>query len=432
MRVLALDVGTTSVQSTILDVGTTQAIGPIAQVSFRVDHPTAEAAEVPPERLWSAVAAAAREVTRGVEGIEGLGLSVMTPALVLLDKADRPTAMIWTPPDRRARQAARQVEAAVGDEFLAEIGIRPLPGGISALYFRQMLVSDPYLIREVQHYLHLNGWLALRMTGERAFDRANASFSGLNGTLTARQWSPRWCDYFEVETSWLPAIVCGSTTIGTLRSEVAAELGVPGGLPVKLGTAATSMAVLAAGMKSGDLMHAVGDSQVLTAITDRPRADPKRMVCQIGVGEAFLHTTQNPVGGTALRWLRDLCFRDQSEQEFYDRTIPVALERTTKLTFDPPFLDGDRLAIEARRAAFRDLTLATDRLDLLAALLQAMRQQHEKAVAALGLGREFRRVFFTGKDAAIVRNLIPEYAGATVHSVQENPLLGVARLFQVG
>jgi xylulokinase len=431
MRVLAIDVGTTSVQSTILDVDTAQAIGPVAQVSFRVDHPRPEAAEVPPERLWSALAAAAREVTRGVEGLEGLGLSVMTPALVLLDKADRPTAMIWTPLDRRARQAARQAEAAVGAEFLAEIGNRPLPGSISALSFRQMLASDPYLIREVQHYLHLNGWLALRMTGERAFDRANASFSGLYGTLTTRQWSPRWCDYFEVETSWLPPVVCGSTIVGTLRSAVAAELGVPGGLPLKLGTTTTSIAVLAVGMEPGDLMHSVGDSQVLTAITDRPRAAPQRMVCQLGMGEAFLHITQNPVGGAALRWLRDLCFRDQSEQEFYDATIPGALERTSKVTFDPPFLDGDCLAIEARRAAFRDLTLATDRLDLLAALLQAMRKEHEKAVAALGLGREFRRVYFTGKDAAIVRELIPEYAGATEHFVKENPLFGVARLFQL-
>src|SRR5262249_25909090 len=156
-------------------------------------------------------------------GLEGVGLSCLTPALVLLDKADQPLAPIWTHLDRRARPAARQTWAAVGPEFLATTGNRPLPGGISAMSWRQQLDDEPYLCRRVRSYLHANGWLTLRMTGERAFDRANACFSGLYGTLTDRAWSERWCQYFEVEPAWLPRVVCGSTTLGTLRSAAAAE-----------------------------------------------------------------------------------------------------------------------------------------------------------------------------------------------------------------
>ena len=37
----------------------------------------------------------------------------------------------------------------------------------------------------------------------------------LHGTLTDQAWSPRWCDYFLVDPAWLPAVVCGSTTVGT-------------------------------------------------------------------------------------------------------------------------------------------------------------------------------------------------------------------------
>ena len=102
------------------------------------------------------------------------------------------------------------------------------------LCYRQQLTLDPSLRSRVRSYLHANGWLGLRLTGERAFDRANASFTGLYGTLTDQKWSPRWCDYFQVDASWLPPVWCGSTTLGALRPSLAGELGVPAGIPVKL------------------------------------------------------------------------------------------------------------------------------------------------------------------------------------------------------
>jgi sugar (pentulose or hexulose) kinase len=55
------------------------------------------------------------------------------------------------------------------------------------------------LTRHVKRYLHLKGWLGLRLTGQGACDPANASMSGLFGTLTDQRWSPRWCQFFQVE-----------------------------------------------------------------------------------------------------------------------------------------------------------------------------------------------------------------------------------------
>src|SRR5262249_31342734 len=161
----------------------------------------------------------------------GIGFACMTPGLVLLDADHRPLLPIWTHLDRRARPAARVIAKSVGDEFLATVGTRPLPGGISVVCYRQIVAENPYLDRRVRSYLHVNGWLAFRMTGVKAFDGANASFSGLFDTLTTRRWSDRWCDYFQVDPAWLPPIVDGRATIGHLRSAVAAEFGVPAGLP---------------------------------------------------------------------------------------------------------------------------------------------------------------------------------------------------------
>jgi xylulokinase len=429
MQILALDVGTSSVKAAVLDVATATPFGPIARAGYTLDYPTPDAAEIPAERLWSAVVTAARQALTSAPEIEAIGLSCLMPALVLLDRADRPLAPIWTHFDRRSRPAAQQVWAEVGEEFLATVGNRPLPGSISVLGYRQQCNNQPSLHQLVRGYLHANGWLGLRLTGQKAFDRGNACFTGLYGTVTDQAWSPRWCDYFQVDPSRLPAVVCGSTTIGALRPAVAAELGLAAGLPVKLGTADTSSAMLAAGVRRGDLLHTVGTTQVLAALTDDPQPSVQRLTRQLGVGRAFMQATHNPLGGAALGWIRELCFRDQSEQVFYEETIPAAKQRSTPVTLDPPYLGGDRLEIEAHRAAFRELTLATDRMDLLAALLSAMRDRHEEAVAALGVGGRFQRVFLTGGGAEVVRDLIPGYQNAAVHLFEEGSLRGVARLF---
>src|SRR5690349_8262332 len=109
MRILALDVGTSSVKAAVLDAASAEPIGPVARATYPLDHPTPEAAEVQPGRLWGAVTAAAREAALGVEGVEGVGLSCLTPALVLLDGRDQPLGPVWTHLDRRSRPAARQV-----------------------------------------------------------------------------------------------------------------------------------------------------------------------------------------------------------------------------------------------------------------------------------------------------------------------------------
>lgn len=429
MRILAVDVGTSTVKAALLDAGAAKLIGPVARMPYAVDHPTAEAAEVPADRLWATLSAAAREATRGMSGIEGVGLSVFTPGLVLLDQADRPLRPIWTEQDRRSRPAARQVWADVGEEFFQTVGNRPLPGGISAMAYRQMLTCDPYLVHDVKWYLHINGWLGLCLTGERAFDPSNASATGLFGTRTDQRWSPRWCDYFNVDPACLPPICDAATTLGTVRAGIAAELGVPAGVPVKLGAGDISIAVLAAGMSPGDILHILGPTQLLVTLTEQPLPSPQLLTHLLGVGRLFLPIAQNPVGIGALDWLRALSFRDQTSDEFYRQTIPAARSCSTRVTLDPPYLGGDRLEIEARRAAFRDLTLTTDRLEVLAALLEAMTRCHGQAMQHLGVMNPRRR-FVTGGTVESLVELLPECADAEL--VEEASLRGVARLFHVG
>src|SRR5262245_44701865 len=109
MRILAIDVGTSSIKAAVLDVERAEPVGEISHVPYELDHPTPDAAEVPTRRLWAAIAKAASAAARPIEGVEGVGLSCLSPSLILLDAADRPLGAVWTHLDRRSRTAARQI-----------------------------------------------------------------------------------------------------------------------------------------------------------------------------------------------------------------------------------------------------------------------------------------------------------------------------------
>jgi len=287
--------------------------------------------------------------------------------------------------------------------------------------FRQVLNADPYRYRKVKTYLHVNGWLGLNMTGEKRFDPGNASASGLFNTMTDRRWSPRWLELFNLDPAWVPPVVDGSNDARHTAPHHRRRAGLPPGLPVKLGIPDISSAMLAARMKPGDLLHIVGETQVLASMIEKPIADARRITRLLGVGDSCLHVTHNPVGGESLEWLRQALFLDQAREEFYTHDNRGSLEAKTRVTLDPPYLAGDRLEIEAHRAAFRDVTLSSDRIDLLAALLNEMGRQHRKAIEALGAGDRFNRIVLAGDGADVVKRLLPEYAGAAVEIAGGRP-----------
>lgn len=433
MYVLGLDVGTSSVKTAVLEVETGDAVSAIGRAPLHVERPTTDAAEICPSAIWKAVTAAAREALeqfhKGADSIVGVGMSVLTPGLILLDHDDRPLTSFVIHFDRRSRSIAQQVWREVGDEFLLTVGNLPLPGGVTVTSYRYLVESTPSLRDRIGRYLHVNGWLALKLTGNVGFDYGNASFTGLFNTLTDRHWSNRWCDYFGVDPNWLPPVMSGDATVGGLKADVAEQLGLSPGIPVKLGLPDTSSAVIFVGLTEGDLLHVVGTTQVLAKLCRAPRPRPELLTRMVGIGDRYLQVAHNPVGGVALEWLRELCFPDRSWEEFLNKDVSEALVRPTEVVLDPPYIGGDRVQMEKVSAAFRNLTLTTDRVDLLAALLRALREEHEKAIAMLVGTSPVHRLFLTGRGADVIRKLIPAYGSRHVEQFDEGSLRGCAKLF---
>lgn len=428
MAILALDVGTSSLKAALLDQATGLPLAEPVHQRYALRQPEPEAAVIDPGELWAAVAAAATEVAAG-QKVDGLGFSVLSPGMLLLDPSFQPLTPIITHLDRRCRETAAALRDAFGSRFL-ELNGNPLIPGLSGVTAHWLLNRDAGLRAACRHLWHVNTWLAWRLTGQAAMDPGNAAFTGLCAAIQGFDWSAELIERLRIPRAWLPPIQDGRTVVGGLHGAAARDLGLPAGTPVRLGVPDTSSAALAVGLQPGELLHVVGTTQVLAAIPTEPRPALHRLTRPLGVGRQFLHVTHNPVGGVALDWLHELCFRDQPVSDYYGKTVPAALSwQPHGVRLEPFFLGGDRLEVAARTASFQGLHLQTDRMDLLAALLQGMLAGHRLALAQLELNATPTRVFLSGGGAEIVRGLVPEYGQIPVEQPEQASLRGVARLF---
>src|SRR5437016_5987087 len=125
MRVLALDVGSSSVKAAFLVGG--RVVSPIVRrpVATRFDPPRVE---IEAEPLWRAVGRAVRDLAGHARTADRIAIDALSPSCILLDRKRDPLTPLITHQDRRSVPQAREIERLFGEEaHLALAGNRPFP-----------------------------------------------------------------------------------------------------------------------------------------------------------------------------------------------------------------------------------------------------------------------------------------------------------------
>ncbi|MEL7239887.1 MAG: FGGY family carbohydrate kinase, partial [Planctomycetota bacterium] len=361
-------IGSSSVKAAILD-GTNVVPGTLVTASFRTRR-DGDTAEVDPDELEGAV----RDVAERLkwDGVRTLGLTGMGPAWLAMDERGNALTPIITHQDRRSLQAALELENAVGrDEILAITGNRPTPGGISSTLIKHFGRNS----RPANSYGHVMTWLVRKFGGPNIIDPSNAGFTGL---LDVRQPGWRWADevlgVLGITPSMLPEIRAGDSVVATTGEN---DLNVPAGLTIVGGFVDGSGPLLLAGAKPGQLVHSAGSTDVLAIALTKPMPRDGLLCRPLGTDgfpSRWVSAATHAAGGDAIRWVKDILFPAEPFEAFADR-LPMLATRKTAVVFDPA-LAGDRQAVQQPAAAWRNLTLATSRDDLAAAVVQGVIRNH--------------------------------------------------------
>ncbi|HEX4053453.1 MAG TPA: FGGY family carbohydrate kinase [Tepidisphaeraceae bacterium] len=434
MNILGLDVGSSSVKAGIVRGG--RIIGPLVHASYPTYFDGIRA-EVGPANVLKAITHAISQLGPAARRVEAIGLSVMSPAWIAMDRAGKPLTPIVTHQDRRSVRIAHELENRVGkQQFLRIAGNLPFPGGISITTLAWYVKNQPEVIRNADLIGHLNTFLHRQMTGKRVIDPSNASFTGLYETVKLGTWSHELCKAAGVSISKLPDIFESNQVPGTITPQSARRFGLTEGTPVMAGMIDTSAALMLFGAGAGQLLNVSGSTDVLGLCTNRPRPHEKLLTRAVGVGRLWLSVGTLAAAGSSIVWAREQLFRDLSADDFY-RLVAKLARKPEKSADAPtvvfePYLAGERTSIDQKRASFSNLTLATTRQDMLEAIIDALAKA---SGARLGLlksrGVRIRPTVFTsgGTAHALHKILYRDWPGRwRFKSEREASLRGLSRI----
>lgn len=301
---LSFDVGTSSTRAALIDEN--GAIRTLASVRT----PAKSYGVLCAEDVYEACVRLARSVlAESGETPHGIGVTAQL-GVVLVDEGLSSTTdvLLWS--NKRATMEAEAIAAAVPDvENIA--GRRP-SSTLAGPQLRWLMHEQPRAAARARWAISLKDYLVARLTGEVVTDEATASYS-LLFDVARRSWDPRLLEAAEVEARLLPDPRPACAVAGTLRREVAAELGVRNDIVVAVGGPDGSTGVLGAGgVVSGIVVDVAGSTDVVLATTDEPRTAVATGTLVNAFGLPGLWTTggTTPTTGLALGWLARLLGSD--------------------------------------------------------------------------------------------------------------------------
>ncbi len=346
MYLLGVDIGSSSVKASLLDVETGRVAGsdffPKQEMAIEAVRPGW--AEQSPSAWWdagkSAIAGAMQEA--GVEpgGVKAIGIAYQMHGLVCLNKAGAPVrpSIIWC--DSRAVPIGEAALEALGSD--ACLGhLLNGPGNFTASKLKWVRDNEPEVFAKIDKICLPGDYLAARMTGKVATTVSGLS-EGMLWDFKAAAPADFLLDHYGIGHDVLADVVPTFGIQGELMPDAAKELGLASGTPVTYRAGdqpnnALSLNVL----KPGEIAATAGTSGVVYGVSDVLRYDPQSRI------NTFAHVNHSDAQislglllcingtGSANAWLRRMLGGTLSYQQMNDAAMeaPIGCDGLSFLPF---------------------------------------------------------------------------------------------------
>lgn len=251
---IGIDSGTSVVKAVAFDLAGHQLAS--AAVLNRYDTAPDGAATQPLGRTWDDCAAALRGLGEKVEGLArrtaAISVTAQGDGTWLVGREDAPVGDAWLWLDARAAPAVARLNRAPGERARFETTGTGLNTCQQGAQMARMQEIAPGLLDRAEVALHCKDWLYLRLTGVRATDPSEASWTF--GDFRTRAYDAGVIEALGLtrRRGLLPEIIDGTEVTHPLTARAAAETGLLEGTPVSLGYVDMVMTALGAGVHTGD------------------------------------------------------------------------------------------------------------------------------------------------------------------------------------
>jgi len=303
--VLGVDVGSQSIKAVVVDESGDVVSSGSAPLTMVHEH--GGWADQDPAAYRTALRDAVRMATDGTQAdrIVAVGLGSQVDGVVACDADGTPlrSAIIWL--DKRATDQCDRLVSAVGSEQLAERTGLVADASHSAPKMIWIRENEPQVWQRAAMFAPVGAYLLHHLCGSWAQDAANAS-STMVYDVTKGDFDAELCEAAGLDPAMMPQVRPSTDVVGTLRPDVAADLGLPDTCAVVVGTGDEHAASVGAGaIEPGVIVDVTGTAEPVTTVGDEPVRDPLGVVETHGHAVPGTWLIENPgfVSGGSTLWL---------------------------------------------------------------------------------------------------------------------------------
>ena len=370
------------------------------------------------------------------EEVAGISFGGQMHGLVLLDENDeviRP-ALLWN--DGRTYEECDYLNNVIGKDKLSEYTANISFTGFTAPKILWVKNKEPENFARIKKIMLPKDYLAYRLSGVHCTDVSDAS-GMLLFDVKNRTWSKEMCEICSVKPEWLAKVYESYEVVGTLKKEVAEELGIPAEAKVIAGAGDNAAAAVGTGtVGDGRCNISLGTSGTIFISSRKFGVDKNNALHSFDHADGTYHLMGCMLSAASCnKWWMDEILKTKEyarEQEGIDKL-------GENHVFFLPYLMGERSPHNNpnARGTFTGITMDTTREDMTQAVLEgvafALRDSLEVA-KSLGIPITRTKICGGGAKSPLWCKIIANILNLKVDKIEseEGPALGAAMLAAVG
>lgn len=435
MLYVGIDLGTSAVKLLLMD-GEGK-IQKIVSREYPLYFPHPGWSEQKPEDWYEQVMDGMKELITEADKskVAGISFGGQMHGLVILDKEDqviRP-AILWN--DGRTYEECDYLNNVIGKEKLSEYTANISFTGFTAPKILWVKNKEPENFKKIVKIMLPKDYIAYKLTGVNCTDVSDAS-GMLLMDVKNRRWSKEMCEICGISEEMLPKLYESYECVGTVKPEIARELGIPETVKVAAGAGDNAAAAVGTGTVGDGMCNiSLGTSGTIFISSEKFGVDKNNALHAFAHADGHYHLMGCMLSAASCnKWWMDEII-GTSDYGAEQKKIGVLGENHVYFL---PYLMGERSPHNNpnARGTFIGMTMDTTRADMTQAVLEgvafALRDSFEVA-KSLGIKIERTKICGGGAKSPLWKKMIANILNLKVDVIEseEGPALGGAMLAAV-
>ena len=435
MLYIGIDLGTSAVKLLLMDE--TGHIHKIVSKEYPLYFPNPGWSEQKPEDWFEKSMEGLKELISECDKskVAGISFGGQMHGLVILDKDDnviRP-ALLWN--DGRTTKECDYLNNVIGKDKLSQYTANISFTGFTAPKILWIKNNEPENFAKIEKIMLPKDYLAYKLSGVHCTDVSDAS-GMLLFDVKNRCWSKEMMEICDVKESQLAKIYESYEVVGTIKKDIAAELGLPESVKIVAGAGDNAAAAVGTGTVGDGMCNiSLGTSGTIFISSKDFGVDENNALHSFAHADGKYHLMGCMLSAASCNkwWMEEII----GTEDFAGEQKAISKLGENHVYF-LPYLMGERSPHNdpEARGTFIGMTMDTTRADMTQAVLEgvafALRDSFEVA-KSLGIKIERTKICGGGAKSPLWKKMIANILGIKVDVIEseEGPGYGGAMLAAV-